>query len=1053
MNTQEMLQGVKNYIDTQDAGLIYDISEANAESGIPAIYSDLLAALGPSGANVPTSVRSSGMTVKFIQQLYTVVKTTSSSAPSGGTSINSDPGIGNGSAYTAADLSAFSSLPTTSSVVYYLSDGESTPIYTIWTISKNAIASCSYVQCRYMGTSTSTGFTTITNWQGVDSTPTAGSKNLVESSGVAEELALGTVFDVTAHNNGVTFASLSALLSDANLSTLIPTSVRRGGMSIKFVQTSDNKYIQARCTANEFTTDTTQWAIAEEGVYVDNSEFVYVKTDAEGKILWAIKTDGSIYYGAGCPQQVKDYIEEKISSLPLDEYEDIVAFLSDYLGSDTTLKVMIDSINERIPEVIENLEYIQATTDSEGKILESITSEGTKEIKIPTIVKEDATVQGDLQVNGDIINNKLQNRFESIEDVTYYFDPIHNSEYIEAKTDSEHKILEGYTKEGVKKINTPVELPTTEISYIDNSKWLDVKIDESGRIIEGITKEGEKYISQFDKETENYIKELGGETNSISIPLLDANFNSPIPVTITGTKGNEDAKYEFELPLSEDAFNIRFKFRITENILNQEKSAVIASINGAEVNVVPVPLVQCQTETTFDGETKTVNWPTTDGGLKFNNGSLNKMLFKQHLGQQAFSVKYLGTSDATIENTGTAIVLTINNVATSYIFSQYFSVTELYEDMASNPDIEVKYLAIDGRTCDELAIFGPVALRAKFYCDDKGSYAGSSDYDRQEHIDNAPFYLRYAVSTEWHQVEIVKINDIIYSVCDGNMLSFTNINTNNILTLGGECGVLFKEVVICSNGISDAEIIDGLLVSSVNPYILIFEAHGVYDGPSYEAKAHPESTQDGMSSLTPDALEIVFSKLEQKGYVPVSTRDIAQWCVTGCSMPKRCYTMIFDDYRWPVCLNLEIRQVFSKHGAKPALAMITNRESTPIYNGEPITKEEAVKICHNNDFELVSHTSNHRSTSGLKPSQYREWLLNDIVYADLLGVDGSIIVYPGGASDEYMPDVLEDIGIKCGISTPGGEGQYNIKRNRFFLTRADMSNINYDYSRFLGKIY
>ena len=35
---------------------------------------------------------------------------------------------------------------------------------------------------------------------------------------------------------------------------------------------------------------------------------------------------------------------------------------------------------------------------------------------------------------------------------------------------------------------------------------------------------------------------------------------SPIPVTITGTKGNENAKYEFELPLSEEAFNIRFKF-------------------------------------------------------------------------------------------------------------------------------------------------------------------------------------------------------------------------------------------------------------------------------------------------------------------------------------------------------------------------------------------------------------------------------------------------------------------------------------------------------------
>ena len=79
-------------------------------------------------------------------------------------------------------------------------------------------------------------------------------------------------------------------------------------------ETDDNKYVQYRLMADEWSTNTDDWAIAEEGVYVDNPEFVYVKTDKEGKILWAIKTDGGIYYGAGCPQQVQDYIEEKISS-------------------------------------------------------------------------------------------------------------------------------------------------------------------------------------------------------------------------------------------------------------------------------------------------------------------------------------------------------------------------------------------------------------------------------------------------------------------------------------------------------------------------------------------------------------------------------------------------------------------------------------------------------------------------------------------------------------------------------------------------------------------
>lgn len=75
---------------------------------------------------------------------------------------------------------------------------------------------------------------------------------------------LDGIYDVTANNNGATFASLRALLSDEHLSDLIPDTVRKGGMSIKFVLSSDNKYIQARCMAQNFTTDVTQWQGVDE---------------------------------------------------------------------------------------------------------------------------------------------------------------------------------------------------------------------------------------------------------------------------------------------------------------------------------------------------------------------------------------------------------------------------------------------------------------------------------------------------------------------------------------------------------------------------------------------------------------------------------------------------------------------------------------------------------------------------------------------------------------------------------------------------------------------
>ena len=65
-----------------------------------------------------------------------------------------------------------------------------------------------------------------------------------KTTGLATEQEI--IYDVSAHNNGAVFESLQALLSSSNLSTFIPTSVRHGGMSIRFIQGSgsDNKYVQ-----------------------------------------------------------------------------------------------------------------------------------------------------------------------------------------------------------------------------------------------------------------------------------------------------------------------------------------------------------------------------------------------------------------------------------------------------------------------------------------------------------------------------------------------------------------------------------------------------------------------------------------------------------------------------------------------------------------------------------------------------------------------------------------------------------------------------------------
>lgn len=681
-------------------------------------------------------------------------------------------------------------------------------------------------------------------------------------------------------------------------------------------------------------------------------------------------------------------------------------------------------------------------------------------------VDNEPTAGSDNLVKSGGVSEKLHNKVDKEEGKalvdTQYVKEEEHDELIRAVCDSEGKILQGIKSNGRHVFNAGVEISRLKTeSGIESGDWIDVKTDNEDKILEGTNKDGEKHISKFDKSTQDLIKGFAGGSvgsNYISIPMLDANFTSPVPVEITGTKGSDGAKYVFDLPLSDDDFNIRFKFRITENLLNANKSAVIASVNNANVTAVPVPLTQCVAPITFEfeGERPLVNWPTTDGGIKFNNGDITKKRCRQHLGKEAFSVKYLGENTATIENTGAAIVLTINGIATTYSFASYPTVAELYEAMSANTDIQLGFVALDRMNCSELAKFSAVTLRDTFYCDDKGTYGSHEDFDPQARIDNPPFYLRYAVSDEWHQVEIVKIGNNIYNTCDGNVEVVTNINEDNKLVLGGNCGVLFKELEIYTNTNGGAEIVNDFIISDVNPYIVIFEVHGIYNGAAYTVTS--EETETYMSSMNTDTLEYIFSDLRDKGYIPVSIKDIEHYYVGNGSLPKRCYTMIFDDVRWQVCLDLECRRVFNRYGVKPALALITARSTIIEYDGNVITKQEAVNICHAAGFDIVSHTHNHRSTYGLKPSQYREWLQKDIIDADKLNVDGSVIVFPGGATDEYMSDVMEDVGIKLGIGTPGEYLLNNTLRNRFFLTRVNISRIkradgsDYPYSTFNSRI-
>ena len=97
----------------------------------------------------------------------------------------------------------------------------------------------------------------LDSFLGLDDAPTQGSDNLVKSGGVLDSIIKdGSAFDLSAYNNGTTYADLSAALTALNA---LPAAYKKSGMSFKFVLSSDNKYVQYMLAKNEWSASEADW--------------------------------------------------------------------------------------------------------------------------------------------------------------------------------------------------------------------------------------------------------------------------------------------------------------------------------------------------------------------------------------------------------------------------------------------------------------------------------------------------------------------------------------------------------------------------------------------------------------------------------------------------------------------------------------------------------------------------------------------------------------------------------------------------------------------------
>ena len=103
----------------------------------------------------------------------------------------------------------------------------------------------------------------------------------------------GIVYDISKVHNGATYTDLADALGTDGEN--VPLEVREGGMSVRFIRTSDNKYVQYRLMATSFSTSESDWQEVDEHLTVVNStdESDLDISDEQGNVLMRL-TNGHI---------------------------------------------------------------------------------------------------------------------------------------------------------------------------------------------------------------------------------------------------------------------------------------------------------------------------------------------------------------------------------------------------------------------------------------------------------------------------------------------------------------------------------------------------------------------------------------------------------------------------------------------------------------------------------------------------------------------------------------------------------------------------------------
>lgn len=604
-------------------------------------------------------------------------------------------------------------------------------------------------------------------------------------------------------------------------------------------------------------------------------------------------------------------------------------------------------------------------------------------------------------------------------------------------------------------------------------KWIKLTVAETERYLVFNTqtsaanygvKSGHASRSTFNtrdiiKETIDEIKAINSAVSSIddTLDTLSRSFRnnmhtdgeSKLPAhTINGNYGESGASYHFS-GITPAKMHLYFEFQQTAAIANANVSGAVSSKRLISAFGNSYFVLQ------YSGSVFNRNELYQQSILQLTSGSSVTLpmsvpvKYARIQGEDAFSVKYTGavssSSVGTVVFTDSACTINIDGTTTTIDCTASTTLTDLVDAINAVNGIEAKKINVNGKAYGDLL---PVVSKMTATSSTVDLIYSGVLSDSTEYYDATEIYIPLAVDERWHSVEMIFEPDgLVTAALDGVTVSKSysgEINNNTVVLNHNNAPFKIRNLVVDYDTQGDAEVIDNQasptytsakqLISDHNPHLLIFEGHGV----DVCAEADAPIT-DNMACST-ERLRILFDAARAKGYVPVTWEQIINWKLVGGTLPKRCFTIMFDDWRFSNFVDYEKRNPFVDYNVRAGLAVITNDTAltdTVTINNLNYTGEQCVNIVKTAGWYPCSHTHTHRLLTASKPSETDALLKNDVIGADRYGIYSNVLVYPQGEYGEQYKGCMKHSDFALGITIVADN--YNCRgTDNYFLSRVEL---------------